>query len=66
MKWQHYLTSVCFAFLGLFAGSFIINQNSASAVSKSITVDSNTDFCSIDGHNDSCNKIYIYNKRTSK
>lgn len=33
MKWQHYLTSVCFAFLGLFAGSFIINQNSVSAVS---------------------------------
>lgn len=33
MKWRVYLCSALFAFLGLFVGSFIINQNSVNAVS---------------------------------
>lgn len=41
MKCKNYLFSVLFAFLGIFFGSFIINQNDTYALSYSYTIDAN-------------------------
>lgn len=61
MKWRHYLISVCFAFLGLFAGSFIINQNKVSAIEPfyTSTVTSNNQYACPSTDSECQNRHYM-------